>query len=395
MPKCSLNNLSLYRRDNMKIGILSMQRIVNNGSFLQAYALKETLKMLSGYEPEFIDFENALQNKKNKEKEQPFLLQFLRNVKHLIFPQYWPYSRTKRNGKLFAEKWAECLPALGLKRELNDFQREQYTLIVIGSDEVFNLCQFSDENVDIPWCLLGEGLNTKHLISYAASCGQTSVDGLRAIGEEQHCRDLLSKFDAISVRDENTFHVVHWLSGRTPRYTIDPVLLVSEFPKDESYRKLPYKYMLVYAYTRRINATDEISAIQSYAKEHGLKTVGVNSFQTWCDRLIVCSPFALLQYVQDANCIVTDTFHGTVFSIRENVPFATLVRKSNSNKIRFLLHQFGLDNREADSPDRIKNILDQPIDFTAVNAQLEEERKNARQYLLEHIRNAEEKRRGA
>ena len=54
----------------MKIGILSMQRIVNNGSFLQAYALKETLKMLSGYEPEFIDFENALQNKKNKEKVQ-------------------------------------------------------------------------------------------------------------------------------------------------------------------------------------------------------------------------------------------------------------------------------------------------------------------------------------
>ena len=70
----------------MKIGILSMQRIVNNGSFLQAYALRETLRALSGFDAEFIDFDNALQNKKEMEKKQPFLLRLLRDVKHTLLP---------------------------------------------------------------------------------------------------------------------------------------------------------------------------------------------------------------------------------------------------------------------------------------------------------------------
>ena len=379
----------------MKIGILSMQRIVNNGSFLQAYALRETLRAFSGSDAEFIDFDNALQNKKEMEKKQPFLLRLLRDVKHTLLPQYRPYMRTRRYGKKFVRKWAECLPALGLQREPNDDQGKHYDLVVIGSDEVFNLCQFSDENVDIPWCLLGEGIDTEHLISYAASCGQTSIEGLRTIGEEQRCRDLLHRFDAVSVRDENTFHVIKSLTGVSPQYHIDPVLLAAGFPKDSSYRKLPFRYMLIYAYTRRINSDDEIKAIQAYAQKNGLKTVGVNCFQTWCDQLVACSPFALLQYVRDAECVVSDTFHGTIFSIRENVPFAVIVRKSNSNKIRFLLRQFGLENRESGTASDIEPVLRHSMDFTGVNKRLEEERKKANQYLREQIERAEENRRGA
>lgn len=373
----------------MKIAILSMQRIVNNGSYLQAYALRETLKTLKDCEIEFIDFENTLANKRIREKKKPFPIQLLKDVKHTILPEYRPYMKTIRYENKFRKKWAEGLPELGIQRDFNGFQGKHYDLAVIGSDEVFNLCQFSDEDVDIPWCLLGEGIDAKRLISYAASCGQTSADGLRAIGEDQHCRDLLKRFQAISVRDENTFDVVQTLSGIKPQYHIDPVLLASDFPKDDSYRKLPYKYMLVYAYSRRVNSEDEIKEIKSYAQKQGLKTVGVNCFQTWCDQLIACSSFALLQYVRDAECVVSDTFHGTVFSIRENVPFAVLVRKSNGNKIRFLLKQFGLEDREAASPDGLEAVFRQPVDFTAVNGRLEEERKKAKQYLREQVESAE------
>ncbi len=379
----------------MKIGILSMQRVVNSGSLLQAYALRETVKALTNGEVEFIDYENPLSVKAIKEKKPPFLIQLLKIIKHTILPAYRPHMQAKRYVKKFTEKWAESLPALGLNKELNDNQGKPYDLAIIGSDEVFNICQFSDRNVDIPWSLLGEGINTKRLISYAASCGQTTLEKLNAIGEDRHYGDLLKHFQAVSVRDENTFHVVKTLSGITLQYHIDPALLMPDFPKEESYRKLPYRYMLIYAYTWRISSKDEIYAIKAYAQSHRLKTVCINCYHSWCDHTIACTPFALLQYIQDAECVVTDTFHGAVFSIRENIPFAALVRESNSNKLRFLLHQFGLENREADTAKEIESILRQPIDYNQVNKKLEEERKKAIQYLREQIEIAEDSHIGA
>ena len=379
----------------MKISILSMQRVVNSGSLLQAYALRETLKALTDCEVEFIDYENTSIDKTIKEKKQPFLTQLLKDIKHTILPAYWPRMRAKRYVKNFTEKWRESLPALGLHDELNGFQGKRYDLAIIGSDEVFNLCQFSDRKVDIPWGLLGEGLNAKRLISYAASCGQTTLEKLNAIGVEQRYGDLLKRFQAVSVRDENTFHVVETLSGITPQYHIDPVLLLADFPKEKTYQKLPYRYILIYAYTWRISSEDEIKAIKAYAQAHRLKTVCINCYHPWCDHTIACTPFALLQYVQDAEFVVSDTFHGTVFSIRENVPFAVLVRESNSKKLRFLLRQFGLENREAKMAEEIESILRQPIDFSIVNTRLDEERMKAVQYLREQIEIMEDSRIGA
>lgn len=379
----------------MKIGILSMQRIVNSGSLLQAYGLRETLKALAGCEVEFIDYESAAKAEPIQEKKQPFLIQLLKNVKHTILPAYRPRMEAKRYVKKFTEKWRESLPAIGVQDELNGIEKNHYDLAVIGSDEVFNLCQFPDRKAEIPWSLLGEGIHAKRLISYAASCGQTTLEKINAIGEELHCASLLKRFQAISVRDENTFQVVEALTGITPQYHIDPVLLSSHFPKEASYRKLPYKYMLVYAYTWRISSEDEIKAIKAYAQTHRLKTVCINCYQPWCDHTIACTPFAVLQYVRDAECVVSDTFHGTVFSIRENVPFAVLVRESNSCKLRFLLRQFGLESREAKTAEEIGSILRQPIDFATVNARLNEERTKALQYLRKQIELVEDSSIGA
>ena len=373
----------------MKIAIVSMQRIVNNGSYLQAYALRETLSKLSGASVGFLDFENGIHIKEEAKQKEQRLLNAMRDIKHTLLPKYRPYMKTVRYKKKFRYQWQQRLGELGLTDEMQYPGDTEYDLAVVGSDEMFNVCQYYNEGAEIPWTVLGEGIKTRRLVSYAVSCGQTTADTLNEIGEKEHFCMLLNRFDAVSVRDENTYNVVKELSTAEPQYNIDPVLLLPTFPKDKTYKKLPYKYVLIYAYNRRISDKKEIDAIKSYAEKRGLKTICVNCYQTWCDRYFAVSPFALLQYIKDAECVVTDTFHGTVFSIRNNVPFVAMVRESNRNKLEFLLKQFGLKSRQITDAGNLESQMDAPIDFEAVNKKLELERRKAVDYLQNQIDLAE------
>lgn len=361
-----------------------MQRVKNNGSFLQAYALYSVLKNISRQNIEFLDFNNELLLQKQKNKKSG-IKDILRKIKHKVLPKYWSYVRTVKRSERFCAEWQTWLPIIGVDPKKYNYPNGNYDLVVVGSDEVFNVCQFTNEGFNPPWALLGEGINTQRLVSYAAACGQTDLQGLEAGQLTATYGALLNKFDEISVRDENTFNVVSALSDVKPQYHIDPVLLLDEFPEDVKYKRLPYKYVLIYAYTRRIGDEKEIAAIKRFAKSHNLKTVCVNCFQTWADKFIVSSAFALLQYVRDAECVITDTFHGTVFSIRNNVPFVTITRKSNENKLKFLLKQFELSDRELKDVNDLPKIFDKAIDFDAVNEKLACERKKSTVYLKRQI----------
>ena len=83
----------------MKIAIVSMQRIVNNGSYLQAYALRETLSKLSGASVGFLDFENGIHIKEEAKQKEQRLLNAMRDIKHTLLPKYRPYMKTVRYKK--------------------------------------------------------------------------------------------------------------------------------------------------------------------------------------------------------------------------------------------------------------------------------------------------------
>ncbi len=364
----------------MKIGIVSMQRIINNGSFLQSYALYTTLKR-EGHDVEFIDFPVQYASPKKN-----CLIEFLRKIKHSLIPKYRKILKVKKHNRLFAERLRDSFPMLGLPSEPYYAEGTVYDLVVIGSDEVFNIMQFTESQCGIPWVLLGEGLNCEKLISYSGSFGQTTPAQIADIGEFEHAQNLFARFDAVSVRDESSLQSARQLGVKDPCIHIDPVLMYEQFPTDPAYTKLPYRYLLVYAYSFRMSAAEEIEAVRRYARENGLKIVCVNMFQTWADKFIVASPFALLQYIKDAACVVTDTFHGTVFSIINNTPFATFVRSSNANKLGGLLYQFGLESRRVDDAAQLGDVLDTDMDFAPVNELLRRERAKSAAYLSDYIK---------
>ena len=366
----------------MRIGIMSMQRVPNCGSFLQAYGLKKTLESLGADSVSFIDFHNGVPVTGRKRN---IAVRAYRWIMRRTLPKFRGYAGTEAADRKFRKRMREEYQPALFPPAFQEPSETEYDLVVFGSDEVFNIRQFTDYGAPIPWELLGEGVRAKRLVSYAASCGQTDPEFIGKTGETEHCRALLRRFSALSARDENTVRLLRELGPCVPETHIDPTLLVSGFPPDEGYRRLPDRYMIVYAYSRRINDPGMIRAIRDYAAKKGLKIVSVDCFQAWIENRIVASPFALLQYFADAECVVTDTYHGTAFSIRFNKPFATIIRKSNRNKISSLLKQFGLEDRELRDPGTLEAVMEWKIDYEAVNGRIEREREKGREYLRTQV----------
>jgi len=366
----------------MKIGIMSMQRIVNYGSFLQAYALKSTLEGISpDNEVVFVDYHPGVPLSTVSGIECNRESRFLRLLKVLFSPKY----RNKRNAEIDQNKAFELfysrfknewLPLLGI--DDNYHYNTELDLLVIGSDEVFN-CTQANREVGYSPELFGANNKSDKLITYAASFGSTTSELL----DEHHVRDevaaYLKEFDSISVRDRNSFEIVKQLTGKEPLMHVDPVLIYDfDF-------LIPDKvdlsdYIIVYAYSGRISM-EEAKAIQETAHRLGKKTLSIGVKQSFTDEYRCVDPFTMLAYFKNADYVVTDTFHGTVFSIKYQIPFAVFIRESNKEKISDLLRKFDLENRAVEDENDVGATLIVQLEKELVKKSIEKYQTDSLYYL--------------
>ncbi len=350
-----------------------MQEVKNYGSFLQAFSLKSNIEAL-GHQCSFVNIVPG-------EQLGDYRISKFHKV-HLLIERLYGWDFMKRFHYIyqFQSRFSkEFLPELGVKPGVTT---EHFDTVVIGSDEVFNCAQktwfgFSKQ-------LFGDGLNTNKVITYAGSFGATTVNKLEKLGIKDTVAGLLKKLDKISVRDANSLKVVEDLTGDTPKKNVDPVFIY-DYTKHMPQTVDLKDYMIVYTYPGRITDKGEINAIRAYAKSKGLKLVSIGHYFPWCDMTIVPHPFEVLAYFKNATCIVTDTFHGSVFSIKFNKQFCTIVRGMNSNKLTHLLEQFGLAGRIANDVSMLPAIMDTKIDYAPVNAKIAEEKERSVAYLSENL----------
>lgn len=101
-----------------------------------------------------------------------------------------------------------------------------------------------------------------------------------------------------------------------------------------------------------------------------------------------CSPFEVIAYFKNADCIVTDTFHGTIFSVITHSNFAVFVRGNgygNSEKLRDLLGKLDLKDCIIHIPEEINKILDRDIDYSKTDLVIKEEREKTQSYLRREL----------
>lgn len=359
----------------MKIGILSMQEVKNYGSFLQAFSLKSNIEAL-GHQCDFI---NIIPGRQIGDYRQSRF----HKVK-LLLERLWGWDFVKRIVTIykFQNRFSkEFLPYLGVKKGQTEGHRD---IVVIGSDEVFNCAQktwfgFSPQ-------LYGKCIDADKVISYAASFGATTFDILQKLGLKDEVAKLLARnFSQISVRDENSRQVVKTLTGKEPQMHVDPVLIYdySDFMPKEKHKS---DYIIVYSYPGRISDKKEIAAIQAFANQKGLRLLSIGHYFPWCDDVVVPTPFEVLALFRDAAYIVTDTFHGSVFSIKYNKPFCTIVRDMNNQKLTYLLKQFGLEDRIVKDLSLMGTMMERTIDYQSVNKKIESERQRSLEYLAAELK---------
>lgn len=325
------------------VGIMSMQRIYNYGSFLQSYALKRLIELTEeNIEVKFLDYRpgkplvktdisegsNGFIRKINKIKEY-------NQVDAKLGDKFRFFNHKRTYAKRF-------FPLLGLTEKPNhDYSVD---VQIIGSDEVFN-CVQSNSNVGYSRDLFGHNSKAKKVISYAGSFGNTTYEKITEYSIDKMLKEDFLALEQISVRDENSRSVIKKLTGSNPSVNVDPVLAYDYMklePKIPQSRLLKENYILVYGYSGRLT-NEENKIIKEYAKKKGAKIVCIGGVQECCDKFIDCNPFEVLAYFRDADSIITDTFHGTIFSIINNKKFCTIIRKSvgnsygNEEKLAYLL----------------------------------------------------------
>ena len=371
---------------DVKVCILSMQMVNNMGSLLQSYSLKRLLEEM-GHDVSFLPIEargeddelmGIYRNSLIGEVQSNDFESRLKRLDVYFWNRLWMKVKNREQEKTYDDFRREVL---GIK---SDFENDcVYDWCVIGSDEVFNCCDSSEWGFTTQ--LFGNIREARHAISYAASCGATVVT---QIPEEARKKiDVaLKSLKSISVRDNNTKEFVEFISGRIPEINLDPVL-IGKFDKEiASTRKvegLPQKYCVIYAYYNRIYKKDEINAIKKFCNKYELTPIAIGMPQFWIKDFVVANPFQCLSVFKGADFVITDTFHGTIFSAKYCLRFATAVRKSNNNKLQDLIDRIDVQDHQVSAItfNELEKAYKKVHDKRKFNELIGQERRRAISYL--------------
>lgn len=348
----------------MNVGLLSMHRVANYGSFWQAYCLKKMISDTKNCKLEFIDIIPGEQETRTEYKKS-FSFSKIKRIPYYLF-------QTKKK-VLFSEYQSQVL---GCTKEQN--YRCDYDAIVIGSDEVFNFSQKS------PWGfstqLYGD-IDNQNVSTYAACFGSTTLEAIYETKKEKYIAKGLHNLKNISVRDENSAKIVKELIGITPEIHLDPVL-VGDLP-DELPTIKEEKFILVYSYDFRLSDPEVIVQTRLFAKEHGLKIISAGFYQNWVDKNVLPNPYELLSYFNNADYVITDTFHGTIFSVRMHKKFIAVIRDTNQNKLGDLLVRICMSDRLYSKGSSLKDTIQKDIQYEEFEMFRKNERKRTDSYLME------------
>lgn len=339
----------------MKVGIVTVHDLNNFGAFLQAYGLQHTLEDM-GHEVYFI---------------RSHTKKYARGM----FYRIRPYGKEYRHLPSFICKnvkgWKKhqvFLRDLSCFRVLENYGDEKLNLVILGSDEIWNTTNPLFQN-DI---FYGKGMHP--VMAYAPSIGNASFEDMKCIPVE-----LFKRIDPILVRDVRTQEFLRTLNIDAP-LVCDPTMLADvEIFRRPYHHHLMKKapYLLLYAYGHEIHEKMQ-RCILDFAHQRGLRVCAVGFYISWCDGVINCSPLDFCAVLEGAACVFTSTFHGTIFSMLNHKAFVSL---PYSPKTTNVLHSVGLldrlINEETITPSLLGDLMDAPIDYNAVDAIIEAQRKKS------------------
>ena len=336
----------------MKICTITRHNVYNYGATLQAYALQEYLKSL-GNDVKIIDYRPVYDIGHYGFHWYVFPLSphYNRCKKNPLFRLAYCFRRGIRSYKTIKRKWKfdefdkEYLDRTKIYKSYDDLLLDPPSAdtFIAGSDQIWYA--YSLEGQDKAYYL--EFVKSGRKISYAASFGTSTPNP----DFEEQQKHLVSKFDYVTVREEVGKKILSVWDIPSSQ-VCDPVFLLHKEDwiklSDRADIGIPDKYILIYNLGPENSKIREIG--QQIAKEHDFKIISINSPGkiAYSDKKLGnIGPKEFVKLIAHAQVVLTNSFHGTAFSIILNKPFYAFAPHSAASAIRIkdLLSKSGLDNR--------------------------------------------------
>jgi len=336
------------------VGIFTLDsQSYNYGGLLQEYALQQAINKL-GLKSEIIDY---------KLSTEPHLFSVKKDIRNFKIKNL--ISKFKRKEITVVEDSVKQKIILR-RKQFDDFRKNymvlspeyqysnlaeeatKYDAVVCGSDQIWNpdYCKSS---------FFLDFVNDKTTkMIYAASITKPNLTKFQLKTYAKYMKIL----DYISVRENSAKELLQTVSNKKIELVVDPTLLHN---KEFWNKHINSKYDTLgdYLYCYFLNYTPEkIAAVEEYAKNNNLKIVIVPYLHGKCDKLeetfaaeklYDVGPEEFINLINSAKCIITDSFHATVFSIVFNKNFFVFSRQAGSynmnTRIENLLGYFGLEER--------------------------------------------------
>lgn len=297
---------------------------------MQTFALQTVIERL-GNECQVVKYDGYGNKGFEPEKKEKYIK---KNANPLYWFAYCLFARTayREKYKRFSEFQNMFLHLVEYTKEIN----KSFDCVVCGSDQIWN--PHITNGLDSVYF----GKESKYAIAYAASAGD-----LENVKREASFIPLLSGFKYISVREQNLNEYINQSCHINCSLVVDPTFLLEK--KDYlglvQEKFIPSKpYLCVYQLSRN-KYTSKI--VYTIAKEKGLEVIELCGCDCVFPNRYECTagPIEFLSLIHGAEYVITNSYHGTVFSILFEKNFNTVYSKSGNSRIDTVLDYFNLKSR--------------------------------------------------
>lgn len=377
----------------MKIAILTQPLHNNYGGNLQNFALQKVLTDM-GHEPVTIDRHRSikLRTKLKLGYFKRLVFHYLKGTPKPKVKDYFSGSKDTHDRMhvlKFIEAYINKTPRLYSDKAVHEaFEQNKFDAVIIGSDQCWR--PIYSPNISTYFLDFLESDQSIRKIAYAASFGTSEWE----FDEHQTliAQRLIKQFDAVSVREKQAVELVKDRLNAEANFVLDPTLLLDK----EDYLTvinahqppLPSKQG-VYTYVLDTGGWKG-QVINQVAKSLNTEVFNnqpkatIENPSDNPDDYVIPSIEGWIKGFADADFVVTDSFHGTVFSILFNKPFVSLLNaERGASRFYSILSEFGLKERLVTKYDEaeINKLLNQEINYQQVNVKLGQLRQNSKGLL--------------
>ena len=374
----------------MKIGVLALQLRYNFGGILQAYALQKTLKDL-GHDAVHIDQCKYVTLGAWYKKYPIYLKRAMRKYlfgENLIVRADVAINNATNTISTHTEQFINKYINRIFTKDFSNITKENFDAFIVGSDQVWRPKYFFSA-IENAYLEFAKDWDVKR-IAYAASFGTEEWE----YNEEQtaNCAALLKKFNAVSVRESSAVKLCNENFGVEALHVLDPTMLLTKEDYIEIFKETDTAQsegnLLCYILDENAEKT---TIIDNVAKEKGFVPFNVNSRyddpDTPIEERVQLPVEKWLRAFNDAEFVITDSFHACVFSIIFNKPFIVYGNKERGfARFKSLLNLFGLEERLVCSPNEINNVLHSPIDWKKINTIREQMKDKSLSFLAKNLK---------